>query len=676
MLQKPYTILTPAGRAADVNNDGKLDMVSLWGTLLGKGDGTFQQITPCSAVDYSIGYGSEALADFNGDGKLDFAYFTGSLYKYSGPPTQPQFLNVALGNGDGTFAAPVQYQVWTDTPGNAGQNLRETFVVADFNGDGIPDVLVPNPYSSKAWLFLGKGDGTFRQRLSTLPSGEPVVADFNGDGKPDVAIWKNGPYLSPFRVYFGNGNGTFRAGPASPLPVSAAANPVSPSIATGDFNGDGHTDMVVWASVENHLTPFTLLGNGDGTFSEIRLDVTWTYSLIYSSFVGDFNGDGKLDFSADETTWYGKGDGTFQLRSYTQLANAGVGLIGDLNGDGWLDGYGLIPPGGIFLFDPSIAGPRSDFDGDKKADLALFRPSTDSWYVAPGGNTQNSVTQQWGMPGDVPVDADFDGDHKNDVAVFRPSSGYWYILPSTKPGTIWSFQWGAAGDIPVAADYRGRGKADMAVYRPSTAEWFILFSPDFSSSNGSSIENFPPRTITGAPLDPANIPAPADYDGDGRVDLAIFQPSTGTWYIQPSNRGLDLLYTSGDQHAVPPTVTVQWGVSGDVLVPGDYQNIGKANVAVWRPSTSYWYILKADPLNNSVSGEPGAAVTGSFSQRWGVIGDVPVPRDYDGDGKTDLAVWRPSSGKWYLLSSKSLGVSASTLWGAPGDVPIGRPVGQ
>jgi hypothetical protein len=95
--------------------------------------------------------------------------------------------------------------------------------------------------------------------------------------------------------------------------------------------------------------------------------------------------------------------------------------------------------------------------------------------------------------------------------------------------------------------------------------------------------------------------------------------------------------------------TVQWGRSRDVPVPGDYNHDGKLDLAVWRPSTGTWYLR------------------GVATVQWGRSGDVPVPGDYNHDGRTDLAVWRPSTGTWYLRGI------ATVQWGRPGDVPV-RPV--
>jgi hypothetical protein len=118
-----------------------------------------------------------------------------------------------------------------------------------------------------------------------------------------------------------------------------------------------------------------------------------------------------------------------------------------------------------------------DNDGDGKANLAVFRPSTNTWYIArpTGIPSQNFDAVPWGTTGDILVPADYDGDGKEDVAVFRPSTGVWYIRQSSN-GALNAVQFGASGDIPVPGDYDGDGKSDVAVYRGGI--WYLNRSTD------------------------------------------------------------------------------------------------------------------------------------------------------------------------------------------------------
>src|SRR5271156_912023 len=92
--------------------------------------------------------------------------------------------------------------------------------------------------------------------------------------------------------------------------------------------------------------------------------------------------------------------------------------------------------------------------------------------------------------------------------------------------------------------------------------------------------------------------------------------------------------------------------------PGDFDGTGRTDYPVWRPSTGTWWILS--------SFNPGLY----FDRAWGISGDVPVPADYDGDGTTDIAVWRPSTGTWFIIPSSNPTQYIVQQWGIPGDIPM------
>jgi uncharacterized delta-60 repeat protein len=272
-----------------------------------------------------------------------------------------------------------------------------------------------------------------------------------------------------------------------------------------------------------------------------------------------------------------------------------------------------------------------DYDGDGKADISVFRPSTGFWYIArpTGVPSQNFDAVQFGVNGDLPVPADYDGDGKTDVAVWRPSDGTWYLMQST--AGFRAAQFGANGDIPVPGDFDGDGKANLAVFRPSTGSWYIARATGTPNQNFDSV----PFGANGdKPI------AGADFDGDGKADVAVFRPTDGNWYR---------INSSTNQF-----VGIHFGIAEDKPVAADYDGDGKTDLAVWRPSDGVWYRINS------------GADTFSATQ-FGISTDRPSPADYDGDGKADLAVFRPSEGNWYLLRSTQGYTGAQ--FGANGDTP-------
>ncbi len=239
--------------------------------------------------------------------------------------------------------------------------------------------------------------------------------------------------------------------------------------------------------------------------------------------------------------------------------------------------------------------------------------------------------------------ADFDNDGNSSAFVWRPgSNAYFYYNNDTPSGSppATSVQFGTNGDIPVRVDYQGDGIPDLGVFRPSTGYWYIDLD-----RNGTADVSIQFGT-------PGDIPVPGDYDGDGRTDLAVFRPSNGTWYIRFSAGGT--------------TTSVQFGTSGDIPVPADYNGDLQTDIAVWRPSTGFWYV--DTNLNSAIN----------IQAQFGTSGDIPVPGDYGPtnasgapDGQADFAVFRPSTGTWYVSRNRDGIVSLAVQFGANGDIPVG-----
>jgi hypothetical protein len=276
------------------------------------------------------------------------------------------------------------------------------------------------------------------------------------------------------------------------------------------------------------------------------------------------------------------------------------------------------------LTEQTTAKTFCDFDGDRKADVSVFRPSNGVWYINTSGNSGFSAFA-FGQNGDIPVAEDYDGDGKTDAAVYR--GGVWYRLKSSN-GTFDIFGFGLPTDLPRPADFDGDGKADSAIFRPSDGSWHIL-----NSGNGSY-----GGAVFGANGD---RPVPADFDGDGKADINVYRPSNGVWYRLNSGNG--------------SFYAAQFGIAEDKPQVGDFDGDGKADLTVFRPSNGVWYVAKS-------SG-------GFYIAAFGFGSDIPVPSDYDGDGRADLAVYRSNQGMWYMLNSSSSGGYSANLFGNSTDFP-------
>jgi hypothetical protein len=225
-------------------------------------------------------------------------------------------IDIFLGNGDGTFGTPIG----TPTPSGI-----VALLAADFNGDGNLDLFAYSAAQSKVTIFWGNGDGSLTEGPS---SGAPdansfALADFNGDGKLDYVAGEPDQLSGPaLQVFLGNGDGTFQ----NWWSASVCCVSFTGLAAVGDFNGDGKLDFA--------NSGLVFLGRGDGTFTT---DNVFYVDVNDSIATADVSGDGKLDLVSDRgAVALGNGDGTFTQISDLFLTGANV-LLGDINGDGLLD---------------------------------------------------------------------------------------------------------------------------------------------------------------------------------------------------------------------------------------------------------------------------------------------------------------------------------------------------
>ena len=292
--------------------------------------------------------------------------------------------------------------------------------------------------------------------------------------------------------------------------------------------------------------------------------------------------------------------------------------------------------------------PAGEFDGDGKSDMTLYR-GDGQWSIlkSTSGYTSSQVIN-WGGPGYVPVKGDYDGDGRQDVAVYGTTTGQWLALKSsTNFTTSFSQSWGGTGYVPEPGDYDGDGKGDLAVYRESDATWYILLS----STNFTTTQNVAWGGVGYTP-----VPG-QDFDGDGKADVAVYRESTSTWYVLKSSTN----YTT--------SLIVTWGGRGYTLVPGDYDGDGKADLGLYYRASGTWYVLLS-----------GTGYATTLIQGWGGLAYDPVPGDYDGDGRMDLGAVQRATGNWYVLKSSTnyttsfnvmaFGSSVDTL--IPGAIRVGR----
>jgi subtilisin family serine protease len=495
---------------ADVNGDGKLDIVAAGGAaiipliygdqpgnavsvLLGDGQGNFSnaKIYRGWPSMYSL-----ALADLNGDGHPDIVAAS----------QDADLVAIFLNDGSGGFGMPEGGNFGFRGYGNSSPPnlLNPSFKIADVNGDGKPDLVLlefSNDYieAFNLTVFLNDGSGNFSNPIrshvidedygTSGAVGDVALGDFRHTGLPDFVAVGSPSDLGSSYIAFAknNGDGTF-----TPLPLAKPSG-AQGLIGVGDFNGDGKLDFVVVAPVlgapESMLTVF--LGNGDGTFTPGYSTTFATTDWPGKVWVGDFNGDGKLDvlvhvignsegtLGQDVYEFLGRGDGTF-APAKDVLPNVGDMAVGDLNHDGIDDIVEIVEPLTTF---------------------ADYIPLQYAIYLGqPDGSFKLTNTYQPYAGLSVPTPgltlADFNGDGNLDIAAFQTFPSY--------------------------------------VENPSLAHTFL----QILAGNGDG--TFTP-TYTTFDFDQILVPQfTADLNGDGKADLVELAGYGGSFNVVPATLGPSL----------------------------------------------------------------------------------------------------------------------------------------
>jgi hypothetical protein len=627
---------------------------------------------PIRPSPFYLPYGSArnyAFADFNGDGRVDILVAP-SLYT-----TYPKLpVEIWLQEPGGTFVNRTSDVIEGPVPITG---LALDPLVADFNEDGRPDVLLVDsgledrncPCDGETnKLLLSQPNGRMVDaswRISPNPLGfhhTGSVADVNGDGHLDVMITDlpitSMPGVSGVFFLMGDGRGNFtRSESRVPASIRFRAfdrNVQDPQAVVGaafaDFDSDGRVDIVSTTGVfgdpsTGKRTVRFHRQIPDGTFVEqSRLQIPPALEPFqlgaWRPGIGDFNGDGLPDLAIE---WEGtipnyiqllRNDGNFQFTDITiqalgsyqpQGADCSFCYIiktvfADVNRDGFDD---LVLPYGVSvnkLLTTNAAVFLSEGDG---------RFSPWSLRTADGGPTAESLRSVLGSSwafANNPLFTDFDGDGLIDLLLVDHSSNTTQppAVVQTTAVRLHLFRQVGAPPSSVPGDFDGDRKTDIAVYRDGT--WFIL------RSLGRGV------TATGWGGLAQDVPVPGDFDGDRKTDLGIYRD--GVWFIWRSSDGVQ--------------TSVGWGTVGDVPVQGDYDGDGKTDQAVYRNGA--WFIRR--------SSDGGQIMVG-----WGGLPqDTPVPADYDGDEKTDIAVYR--DGSWFILRSFDGGVTVTGWGGLSQDKPV------
>jgi hypothetical protein len=616
--------------AGDWNNDGVLDLavcanaLSLHtvAILAGNGNGTF---TLGSSFDTGVEPRSLTAGDLNGDGITDLVSANAT-----------ESVSVLLGLGSGNFSSPMVIP--------AGHFSSWGVALADVNRDGKLDIVAvaDDDFDGESQLvvLLGNGDSTFSAPglydTVNYAESDPVVADFNGDGIPDVAI--NGNFVS---VHIGVGDGTFQPRVMYP----ATPDEAGLSLLAADFNNDGKADLASFSAFANYLA--VLQGNGDGTFKGPSL--FGTGPCPYSAAAADFNKDGKIDLAIPDgcdsnfVLLAGDGTGKFTTRRDYASATAAVSVAaGYLDADknldlATVDGlYLSLLPGnksGAFRVGTTYSAPAStwvavgDVNGDGKNDVVTANGTnnTVSVYIGNGNGTlQPPISYATGTDPIFVAAVDVNGDGKLDLVTANKTGNGFSVLLASGSGYLPHVDYAIIRPVQIAfGDFNRDGKVDLVIGQNPGGEQIFLGNGDGTFSPGVTL-----RLGSG----PVSV-AVGDLNNDGRLDVVIGISNSTLIYSLPGN---------GDGTFGPP-ITSHGGVAVKHLMLGDFDADGKLDVMAAGGSTNLTGDAEFLPGKGDGTFRQAQLYTVDYTATAEAIGD------FNSDGALDAAVVNGAAGTVSVL---------------------------